>query len=473
MAIGATGRADYAREAGAITARELKAIGIGVNFSPVADVNDNPANPVINLRSFGSEPAAVAEMAVSMADGIRSEGVIAVGKHFPGHGNTSTDSHTSLPRVEKTLDALRETELKPFQALIDAGIDMLMCAHIQFPLVDGATFVSAADGEEIAVPATFSKVMLTDILRGEMGFDGVVITDAMDMGAIAKHIAPADAVVRALEAGADMICMPVAVRSPSDARRVEEVLSAVEAAISSGALPLSRIDESAERVVRLKIEAGLLAETFDEAGDGAAVESALSVVGCLAHREAEREIAETAIVLTKDGLSALPFEPADGKTVLVVTPYQGEAAGALFAFNRLKAEGVISQGVSLETYSYKGKERIDGELKSALRRADYVVLNTEMSPDRWATALPTAVWESVRASGRENRFVRASVGAPFDIVHYEECPAELLSFGCAGMSDADARSGVITGKYGPNIPALLGAIFGDFRPSGTIPANVR
>ena len=162
-----------------------------------------------------------------------------------------------------------------------------------------------------------------------------------------------------------------------------------------------------------------------------------------------------------------------GRGVLVVTPTQGEAAGALFAFNRLKAEGVVSDGVSLETYCYKGKERIDGELKSALRRADYVVLNTEMSPDRWATALPTAVWESVRASGRENRFVRASVGAPFDIVHYEECPAELLSFGCAGMSDADARSGVITGKYGPNIPALLGAIFGDFRPSGTIPANVR
>jgi beta-N-acetylhexosaminidase len=479
MAIGATGRADYAKAAGAIAARELRAIGIGVNFSPVSDVNDNPQNPIINLRSFGSEPDKVAEMAVSMAEGIRGEGVVAVGKHFPGHGNTSTDSHTSLPRVEKDLAALRETELKPFQALIDAGIRMLMCAHIQFPAVDDATFVSASDGQEVAVPATFSHVILTDILRGEMGFDGVVITDAMNMDAIAKHISPADAVVRALEAGADMICMPVEVRSPADAKKIDAVFEAVEAAISGGGLPLSRIDESAERVVRLKMETGLLGETFDAAGDDEAVRSALLVVGCAAHRETEREIAEAAIALTRDELGALPFAPKDGETVLVVTPYQNEASSALFAFNRLKAEGVVPEGVSLETYCYRSEDRIGDGLRSALRRADYIVLNTEMSgtaslsPDHWMTALPTAVWKSVEASGKEDRFVHASVGAPFDVVNYEECPAELLSFGCVGMGEGDAESGAITGKYGPNLPALFGAIFGGFRPTGRIPVNVR
>ena len=295
MAIGATGRTDYAFEAGAITGGELDAIGINVNFSPVSDVNDNPENPIINLRSFGSDPAIVSEMAVSMMKGIESEGVVAVGKHFPGHGNTSTDSHTSLPLVEKDLNALRETELKPFQALIDSGVKMLMCAHIQFPKLDSTTFISTADGQPAVIPATFSHAILTDLLRGEMGFQGVLITDAMSMDAIAKHIAPADAVVRALEAGADMICMPVEVRSPEDAALIEEMISTVEAAMQRGELPLSRIDEAATRVVQLKIDTGLLDETFAEADDEAAVRNALEIVGCPAHRETEREIAEAIV----------------------------------------------------------------------------------------------------------------------------------------------------------------------------------
>ena len=479
MAIGATGRTEYAYEAGAITGREMDAIGFNVNFSPVSDVNDNPANPIINLRSFGSDPDAVSEMAVSMAKGIESGGVIAVGKHFPGHGNTSTDSHTSLPLVNKDLSALRETELKPFRALIDAGIQMLMCAHIQFPKLDGTTFLSTADGQAAVVPATFSRVILTDLLRGEMGFDGVIITDAMTMDAVAKHIAPADAVVKALQAGADMICMPVVVRSPADAVKIEEVLQTVEAAMRRGELSLTRIDESAARVVRLKIETGLLGETYAAAEDDAAVDSALETVGSAAHRETEREIAEAAITLVRDDRSALPFKPKDGETVLVVTPYANEAASALFAMNGLKAEGAVPEGVTLETYAYRGKYLIEDDLSAALGRADFIILQTEMSgadsllPSHWLTELPKAVWYYVQAAGKQDRFVHASIGAPFDLVNYAECPAELLSFGCVGMSEADAASGVITGKYGPNLPALLRAIFGAFRPTGKIPVDIQ
>jgi len=477
MAIGAAGCAEYAHEAGAITGRELRAVGIGVNFSPVCDVNDNPANPVIHLRSFGSDPDIVAEMALAMAEGIERQGVIAVGKHFPGHGNTSADSHVSLPRVEKDLDALRETELKPFQALIDAGVKMLMCAHVQFPELDDATFASAAGGRRVVVPAAFSRVLLTDLLRGEMGFDGVVITDAMTMNAITAHIPPADAVVLALAAGADMILMPAEARCPADAVKIEEILRAVEAAALRGELPPSRIDEAAARVVRLKIEAGLLGQTYAVAEDEAAIRSALEIVGCAAHRKTEREIAEAAIALVRDDLSALPFAPEDGETVLVVTPYEDEAASALFEFNRLKAEGAVPQGAILETYAYRGKSRIEEDLRAALNRADYILLNTQMSgaasllPGHWRTALPTAVWRFVQSAGKRDKFVRASIGAPFDGVNYSGCPAELMSFGCVGMSQADAASGVITGKYGPNLPALLRAVFGCFRPTGKIPVD--
>ena len=479
MAIGATGSTEYAYEAGAVTGRELRAIGFNVNFSPDADVNDNPENPVINLRSFGSDPDTVSKLAVSMAKGIESAGVLSVGKHFPGHGNTSNDSHTSLPRVEKDLDALRETELKPFQALIDAGINMLMCAHIQFPSLDGSTFRSISDGQEVVVPATFSHAILTDLLRGEMGFDGIIITDAMDMGAIAQHIPPAKAVVRALAAGADMICMPMELRSPSDAAKIEEMILAVTEALQSGELSLAGIDASVERVVRLKIKTGLLDEVYDAASDEAAVLSALETVGGTAHRAIEREIAEAAITLVRDDLSALPFKPQGGEKVLVVTPYANEAASALFAMNQLKAEGIIPEDVVLETYAYRGKSLIEEDLSVALAQADYIILQTEMSgtatllPGHWLTDLPKAVWQNVQESGKQDRFVHASIGAPFDIVNYTDCPAQLLSYGCVGMSDADAASGVITGKYGPNLPALLRAVFGAFSPGGQIPVNIQ
>jgi len=479
MAIGAAGSTEYAYEAGAVTGRELHAVGLNVNFSPVADVNDNPENPIINLRSFGSDPDKVSQMAVSMARGIESAGVVPVGKHFPGHGNTSSDSHTSLPRVEKDLDVLREIELKPFQALIDAGIQMLMCAHIQFPALDSTTFRSISDGQEAVVPATFSRAILRDLLRGEMGFDGVIITDAMNMDAIAKNITPADAVVRALAAGADMICMPVELRSPSDAARIEEIILAVVDALQQGYLSQAELDQSVERVVRLKIKTGLMDVKVDAESDDAAVRSALEVVGGAAHRAKEREIAEAAITLVRDEHSVLPFRPKGGEVVLVVTPYANETASALFAMNRLKAEGTVPEDVSLETYVYRGKSLMEEDLSAALERADYIILQTEMSgtasllPGHWLTDLPKAVWQNVQAAGKEDRFVHASIGAPFDIVNYTDCPAELLSFGCVGMSDADAASGIITGKYGPNLPALLGAVFGAFRPTGTLPVNIR
>jgi beta-N-acetylhexosaminidase len=414
-----------------------------------------------------------------MAQGIESAGVLAVGKHFPGHGNTSTDSHTSLPRVEKDMTALNETEMVPFRALIDSGIKMLMCAHIQFPELDDTTFTSIADGQEAIVPATFSRRILTDLLRKDMGFNGVVITDAMNMDAVAKNVTPEDAVVMTLQAGADLICMPVEVRCAADESKIQSVIRAVAAAAKRGDLPLERINEAAERVVRLKIETGLLEKTFSEAEDEAAVLSALEIVGCAAHREMERKIAEDAIALVRDDLSALPLKPRDGETVLLITPYANETFSALYGFNRLKAEDIVPDGVALETYVYRGKNLIEDDLSAALERADYIILQTEMSgassllPGHWLTDLPTAVWNYVKAAGKQKNFVHASIGAPFDIMNYTECPAQLLSFGCVGMSEADAVSGVITAKYGPNLPALLGAVFGAFSPNGTIPVTIQ
>ena len=167
MALGAIGDPAAAEQAGRLIGEELSAVGLNYDAAPVVDVNVNPQNPVIGLRSFSDDPALVAQLGTALMAGIRSTGVISTLKHFPGHGDTATDSHIGLPRIEKGLDELKRFELIPFQACIDAGAEAIMTAHIQYPLIEKQTMVSVETGEEISLPATLSKTILTDLLRGE------------------------------------------------------------------------------------------------------------------------------------------------------------------------------------------------------------------------------------------------------------------------------------------------------------------
>ena len=209
MALGAIGRAEDAKAAATVIGEELAALGFNMDCAPSLDVNCNPLNPVINVRSFGESPARVAELGVAFLQGLGETGVIPVVKHFPGHGDTQTDSHTALPVVAKTLQEIERTELAPFQAAIDAGAQVVMTAHIQYPALDDTTVVSASTGETIYLPATLSKRILTTLLRETMGFQGVIMTDAMNMDAIALHFGVGEAMVRAFEAGVDLALMPV------------------------------------------------------------------------------------------------------------------------------------------------------------------------------------------------------------------------------------------------------------------------
>ncbi|MEO2159203.1 MAG: glycoside hydrolase family 3 N-terminal domain-containing protein, partial [bacterium] len=197
MAFGATGDPELAYELGRITGLEAKAIGVHVPFAPVLDVNNNPENPIINIRSFGEDPAEVARMGVSFVRGIQDNGSIATGKHFPGHGDTGIDSHNALPVFEHGKERLQEIELVPFQAAIDAGMRAIMTAHIAVP-----------DLSQDRLPATLTEKVLTDLLRSQLGFEGIVFTDAMDMGAVTRTFPDGEASVRAVMAGADVILMP-------------------------------------------------------------------------------------------------------------------------------------------------------------------------------------------------------------------------------------------------------------------------
>lgn len=219
----------------------LSEYGITLDFAPVADVNTNPDNPVIGERAFSADPQTAADCVAAAVEGFEQAGVLCCLKHFPGHGDTAQDSHDGAAYTEKTMDELRSCEFLPFQAGIQAGAPMVMAGHITAPC--------AVTGEEAGLPATFSHTLITDVLRGELGFSGVVVTDSLSMGAVTAAYTPGDAAVKALQAGADLLLMPAGLP-----QAYEEVLAAVE----DGRLSESRIDESVERILALKQQAGLM-----------------------------------------------------------------------------------------------------------------------------------------------------------------------------------------------------------------------
>ena len=238
MAIAATNNPDYAYESGKIAASEGRAVGIHWNFSPVTDVNNNPKNPIINTRSFGEDPDVVGEYAVQFMKGLQEHGMLATAKHFPGHGDTETDSHTSLAAIPSDSSRLWSLELKPFQTIIDAGVDAVMVAHIHAPDYQ----------PEANLPATLSPFWVTEILREKMGFNGVVVTDAMNMGGIVSNYSDTFAVIQAIRAGCDYILQN---------NHFKETIDAVEDAVSRGILSEEQINNAALKILKIKEKAGL------------------------------------------------------------------------------------------------------------------------------------------------------------------------------------------------------------------------
>lgn len=255
MALGATfakHQQHFASEQGAAQAKTLQQLGININFSPSVDVNSDPANPVIGVRSFGDDPQQVAALGIAVARGLQQGGVAATLKHFPGHGDTDTDSHTGLPQVDHVRAVAETIDLEPFRQAIQArAARLVMTAHIQYPALDDSQ-MSTSQGTSITAPATLSKPILTELLRGELEFDGVVITDALNMKAISDSFSPFEAVKQSFIAGADIALMPLEIDSPADFEALEQLLNELVAATKSGELDKQQLEQSYLRVRDLK-----------------------------------------------------------------------------------------------------------------------------------------------------------------------------------------------------------------------------
>lgn len=297
MALGATRSTDHARNAALITARELSAVGVNQNYSPIADVNSNASNPVIGVRAFGGDTGLVSSLVDAQVTGFQDDGGISASvKHFPGHGDTAVDSHYGVPIIEKSLEEFRAEDLPPFEAAIEAGVDSIMTAHIVVPALDPS-----------GRPATLSHPILTGLLREELGFDGVIVTDALTMQGVREEFGDDRVPVEAILAGADQMLMPPNLRVAYDG---------VIAAVESGEITEDRIDASVRRILEQKAKRGVLDDPMVDLG---AVDAAMNVPE---HRAKSAEIADDSVTLLKNSDDVLPL--AEGAKVFL-TGWGGSA----------------------------------------------------------------------------------------------------------------------------------------------------
>ena len=294
MAVAAAGDEQLAFEAARITAIESRAIGVHVNFSPIADVNNNPRNPVINTRSFGEVPDAVGRLAAAYIRGYRAGGMLSTLKHFPGHGDTDVDSHLGLPIINQPRERLEAVELAPFRQGVAAGADAMMIAHIELPALDSSEFS----------PATLSKPIVTGLLRGEMKFAGLIYTDSMGMDAVSKRLSPGAAAVRAIQAGNDIV-----LHSPDDAAAV----AGIKAAVEKGEIPLAQIDASVRRVLTQKARLGLNKAKTVPLDDVAAK------VGGRRNAEVAQTLSQKSITLIKDDRNQVPLRVPRESSILYLS----------------------------------------------------------------------------------------------------------------------------------------------------------
>ncbi|MCA8975647.1 MAG: hypothetical protein KDC98_13075, partial [Planctomycetes bacterium] len=307
MLFGATRSEWLAEAAGRVTGEEARALGFHQVFAPVLDVNSNPDNPIINVRSFGEDPELVARMGAAFARGVRGTGLLSCGKHFPGHGDVDSDSHLELPTVPGDGERLRRVELRPFAVAAKAGLESVMTGHLAVPGL----------GEDPSVPATLSRLILGDVLRQELGFTGLVVTDALEMGGVKNAFPPGEVAVRALLAGADVLLMPP---DPLVAR------AAVVEAVESGRVPMARLDDAVRRILQAKAKVGLLR------GGGMVDPDWRAKVRTEASMRVADAIARRGLTLVRDRGELLPLDPNDGRsTVAVVIADRDEGQGGTFA----------------------------------------------------------------------------------------------------------------------------------------------
>jgi beta-N-acetylhexosaminidase len=433
MALSATGDPALARSMAEIVAKEARAVGIHQNYAPTVDLNINPANPVINTRSFGDRIPLVNAMSAAVIDGLQSSGVVATAKHFPGHGDVSVDSHQALPVLNGGRARLENYELKPFRSAIAHGVLSVMVGHLAVPKLTGSM-----------EPASLSRTIITDLLREELGFKGLIVTDALNMKALQNGQTPGEIAIKAVQAGNDILLYP---------EEPEQIFDAVCAAVENGDISASRLDDSVRRILQLKKWLGLDRQKFVD------LTNLAGQVGTPANALVAEQIAEQSLTLVRDRNHLLPLHiPEGGQVVnIILNDRAGETVGSDFAeklaltYNASRFR--ITPASTPEEYQIASQ---------ALEQASAVILTTGIQA--WSGSA------SSRLTAQQRKFVRRlSSVAPAGT------PVIFVAFGTPYILNAFPGIGTALCAYSANDDseaAVIKVLKGELVPKGTLPVSL-
>ncbi len=436
MAFGAAGDPALTRYEGEVTAREARALGVQWVYYPVADVNNNPDNPIINIRSFGEDPADVAAHVRAFIEGAHADRrayVLTTAKHFPGHGDTAVDTHMNLATIPADRERLERVELVPFKAAIQAGVDSIMTAHVAVPAL------APPD-----LPATLSSAILTDLLRKQLGFQGLVVTDALEMRGIANGFSAGDAAVRALEAGADALLMP----SDPDA-----AIKAVIAAVENGRLAKARIAASVAKILSAKEKVGL------DRKRSVNLEAISDVVNAPEANEKAQEVADRAVTLVRNQHGLIPLAVPDRACYVVMTESRYSSQGQVF-MQEMRRRSVRATSLAALDPSMP-QPQLDEAVAHLSGCDSYVVAAfVAVGANRGSVGLtgelPHAM-ETIAATGKPVALV--SLGNPYLLRNFPNVAAYLATFSTVPVSELAAVKAIlgeisIRGHLPVTIPGL-------------------
>jgi len=431
MGVAATGDVQAAYRQGRIIAEEMRAIGVHWLYAPVADINNNPDNPVINVRSFGADPQQVARFVAAFVRGVRDGGALATAKHFPGHGDTATDSHIGLATIEVDRARLDRVELVPFRAAIEAGVDAIMTAHVALPKVTGDRH-----------PATLSPQVTTDLLRGELRFGGIIVTDSLGMGAITKNYPGAEAAVRAIKAGADVALLPP---DPTAA------IDAIESAVRRGEIEEKRIDESVRRLLRAKYRLGLVQRrTVDPNAVNRLVERPENF-------QEARRVAERSMTLLRNEGGLLPLDQSQAASALwivIAADDDPEEGRALIPQIGRRAKGARILKVDPRTTEAEYRAMI-----AEASRAETIIVASfvKRAALKGTVALPDQQAEFIRrllALGKRTAVI--AFGSPYLIRQFPDAPVYMTAYAIEDVAQE----------------AAVRALFGEIEVAGRLPVGI-
>src|SRR5580700_2573290 len=431
MALAAAGNPDDAYTMGKFTALEARAVGIQWIYAPDADVNNNPGNPIINTRSFGEDPARVAEYVTAFVRGVEENGGLATAKHFPGHGDTASDSHIDLPVIHADRDRLDRLELVPFRAAISAGVGSVMTGHLSVPSLE----------PDLNTPATLSPKITTDLLRVQMGFQGLVVTDAMDMGGITVRYAPGEAAVRAVLAGADALLMPPV---------PDAAFEGLQAAVRSGRISIERLDASVRRILEAKARLGLEKNRLVD------INAINEKLGSVAWQAQAQEISDRGVTLLRDIPNLLPLDGTKPSRALLLAfyadpePYPGEDLERELKsrFDSVTTLRADTRFINADTLKLPSPDSYDVALLALFVRVSDRKGNVDVPAEQAALA------ERLYTSGKP--VITLGFGSPYLIERFPQAQTWLAAFGISDVAQI----------------SIARALFGQIPIRGHVPVTI-